>query len=192
MLLGRLGTIAREMGGSVLVGMDWTSWSTGFASPDDERAWTTLRGIPAADSIGVALPNILLRLPYGKGTDPIESFVFAEQADPASTDGFLWGSAALAAAQLLGQAFLSAGGWDFSPGERASMGDLPIHVSHHEGESVQTPCAQAWLSDSQIELLLEAGLMPVVSCRGRGEVRIPRFQSIASPPTTLGGRWRRD
>jgi hypothetical protein len=46
------------------------------------------------------------------------------------------------------------------------------------------------LPESKIDALIKQGLMPLVSAQGRGEVRVPRFQSIASPPAGLAGRWR--
>jgi type VI secretion system protein ImpC len=191
-LLSRLGAIAQQVDAAVLVGMEWAGWSGGFAALDDEQAWTALRNLPAATSVAVALPGILLRLPYGKDTDPIESFTFAEQSLSPAANRYLWGSAAAAVAQLLGQSFASAGGWDFAPGDDSSIDDLPVHVTKADGETVQTPCAQVWLPESKVDALIKQGLMPLVSAQGRGEVRVPRFQSIASPPAALAGRWRRD
>ena len=189
-LLARLGAIAQEEGAAVVAGMDWATWSKGFASPEDEQAWRDLRNTPAAPAIALALPSILLRLPYGKDTDPVERFSFTEQTSPPASSCYLWGSAAAAVAQLLGQSFSSAGGWDFLPGDDSTIDDLPVHVTSNDGESAQTPCAQAWLPESKIDALIKQGLMPLVSAQGRGEVRVPRFQSIASPPAELAGRWR--
>ncbi len=190
-LLSRLGAIAQQVDAAVLAGMDWAAWSGGFATPEAEQAWARLRELPAATSVAVALPGILLRLPYGRGTDPIESFAFTEQELLPAANRYLWGSAAAAVAQLLGQSFASAGGWDFAPGDDSSIDDLPVHVTKSDGEAVQTPCAQAWLPESRVDALVKQGLMPLVSAQGRGEVRVPRFQSIASPPAALAGRWRR-
>ncbi len=108
------------------------------------------------------------------------------------SERYLWGSSALAVAQLVAQSFTGAGGWDFAPGDESSIDDLPTHVTKQDGESVQTPCAQAWLPESKIDALIKDGLMPMVSAQGRGEVRVPRFQSIALPPAALAGRWRND
>ncbi len=191
-LLARLGTLAQQVDAAVVAGMDWAAFSAGSASLEDQRAWTALRNSTAATSIAVSLPGILLRLPYGKGTEPIERFVFTEQTSPPASGRYLWGSPALAVAQLLAQSFASAGGWDFAPGDHSSIDDLPIHITRQDGESVQTPCAQTWLPESKIDALIKEGLMPMVSAQGRGEVRVPRFQSIASPPAALAGRWRND
>jgi type VI secretion system protein ImpC len=73
-LLARLGTLAQEVEAAVVAGMDWSKFSAGFASREDERAWAALRNSTAATSIGMALPSILLRLPYGKApTRPTDS-----------------------------------------------------------------------------------------------------------------------
>jgi predicted component of type VI protein secretion system len=189
-LLARLGALAQEVDAAVVAGMDWAAFSAGFASLEDERAWAALRHSTAATSIAVASPSLLQRLPYGKGTYPTERFAFTEQLSPPLPGRYLWGSSAMAVAQLLAQSFAAAGGWDFSPGDELSLGDLPTHVTRQDGESVQTPCAQAWLPESKIDALIKEGLVPVVSVQGRGEVRIPRFQSIASPPAALAGSWR--
>ena len=189
-LLARLGTLAQEVEAAVVAGMDWAAWTAASASLEDQRAWAALRSSTAATSIAVALPSILLRLPYGKATDPIEGFAFFEQTSPPAVERHLWGTASFVVAQLLAQSFAAAGGWDFAPGDDASVSDLPTYAFTQDGESVETPCAQSWLPESKIDALVKEGLMPLVAARGRGEVRVPRFQSIASPPAALAGRWR--
>jgi type VI secretion system protein ImpC len=191
-LLARVGTLAQEMGAAVVAGLNWSAFSAGFTSLEDERAWTALRNSTAATSIAVAVPSLLLRLPYGKGTEPVERFAFTEQTSPPTSGRYLWGASALAVAQLVAQSFAAAGGWDFAPGDESSIDDLPTHITKQDGESVQTPCAEAWLPESKIDALIKEGLMPMVSVQGRGEVRVPRFQSIALPPAALAGRWRND
>jgi type VI secretion system protein ImpC len=191
-ILARLGTLAQEVEAAVVVGMNAAAWSAPFGLPQDERAWMALRNSPTATSIAIAASGVLLRLPYGKATDPTESFVFNEQSSPPSAERFLWGSASLIVAQLLAQSFAGAEGWDFSPGDESSVGDLPVYSFKEDGDSAETPCAEVWLPESKIDLLIKEGLMPVVPMRGRGEVHLPRFQSIALPPAGLAGRWRND
>jgi len=191
-LLARLGTLVQEVDAAVVAGMSWAAFSAGFASREDERAWSALRNSTAATSIAVAVPGLLLRLPYGKDTDPVERFVFTEQSSPPVSGRYLWGSSAWGVAQLVAQSFAAAGGWDFAPGDESTMDDLPTHITKQDGESVQTPCAETWLPESKIDALIKEGLMPMVSAQGRGQVRAPRFQSIASPPAALAGRWRND
>lgn len=189
-LLARMGTIAQSVQAAVVAGMDFSTWKAGFSSLEDQGAWAALRSSPAAGAIAVAAPSLLVRLPYGKDTDAIERFAFTEQTNPPVSERYLWGSAAIPVAQLIAQSYSAAGGWGFSPGDEAIVGDLPVHISKQDGESVQTPCAQAWLPESAIDALLKEGLVPMVSAQGRGEVRMPRLQSLASPPAALSGRWQ--
>ena len=51
------------------------------------------------------------------------------------------------------------------------------------------PCAESWLKDAQAEKLLEHGLMPFQSTRGRDAIRLARVQSIREPLTGLAGPW---
>jgi type VI secretion system protein ImpC len=188
-LLARLGTIVQAVEAALVAGIDFATWKAGFGSVEDQGAWAALRNSPAATSVAVAAPSILLRLPYGKDTDATERFVFTEQTTPPSGERYLWGSAAFAVAQLIAQAYSESGGWAFSPGI-GIVGDMPVHVTKQDGESVQTPCAQAWLPESAIDALIKDGLVPMVSAQGRGEVRMPRLQSLASPAAALLGRWQ--
>jgi type VI secretion system protein ImpC len=63
-------------------------------SPDMGPHWEELRLIPETGSIGLALPRVLLRLPYGPGTNTVESFPFEDSAH-------LWGNPALACLSIL-------------------------------------------------------------------------------------------
>jgi type VI secretion system protein ImpC len=189
-LLARLGTLAQSVEAAVVAGMDFVTWKTGFPSVEAQGAWTALRNSPAASAIALAVPSVLVRLPYGKDTDATERFVFAEQTTPPTSQRYLWGSAAFSVAQLIAQSYAAAGGWDFTPGDECIVGDLPVHITKQDGESVQTPCAQAWLPESAIDAIIKDGLVPMVSAQGRGEVRMPRLQSIASPAAALAGRWQ--
>jgi len=189
-LLARLGTLAQSVQAAVVAGMDFSTWKTGFSSVEDQGAWSALRNSPAAGAIALAAPSVLVRLPYGKDTDAVERFAFTEQTLPPMGERYLWGSAAISVAQLIAQSYAAAGGWDFTPGDEHVVGDLPLHITKQDGESVQTPCAQAWLPESAIDALIKDGIVPMVSAQGRGEVRMPRLQSLASPPAALTGRWQ--
>jgi hypothetical protein len=52
-----------------------------------------------------------------------------------------------------------------------------------------TPCAERWLTDVEGDRLLAAGIMPLLSIRGRNAVKAPRMQAIADPAVPLRGPW---
>ncbi|MGA9980951.1 MAG: type VI secretion system contractile sheath large subunit [Candidatus Sulfotelmatobacter sp.] len=163
---------------------DWT------APTDSESvsAWTALRALPEANAVGLAVPRFLLRLPYGKSTDPIESFSFEEMPDQPEHDDYLWGNPAFVCARLLAQSF-SESGWDLRPGQCAELDRLPVHVYQHDGDSEVKPCAEALMTVDTADQIMESGLMPLASMKGQDEVRLVRFQSIAQPLRALAARW---
>lgn len=151
-------------------------------------AWASLRKLPEAGYIGLALPRILLRLPYGKETEPIERFEFEEVESVPKHEEYLWGNPAYACAYLIAQAF-SEHGWDFHPGMIQEIGGLPLHVYQDQGEARATPCAEVILTQRAAEAILDRGPMPLLSFRDQDHVRLARFQSIADPLMPLRGKW---
>ncbi len=164
-------------------------WKTPL-EPDAARAWDVLRRSPDATWIGLALPRFLLRLPYGKETDAIESFDFEEMPGEPQHQDYLWGDPAFACALLLAQSF-SDDGWEMRPDTHSEITGLPLHVYKHDGENELKPCAEALLTEEAAERILESGFMPLVSLKGRDAVRLVRFQSVAEPLRALAGRWGR-
>jgi len=200
-LLTHLGAVASRAGGPFLAAAkseilgclsigatpdprDWTP-----PAADAAGRWDALRKSAIASSIGLALPRMLLRLPYGKAGDPVESFPFEELAPRREHESYLWGNGALACALLIGRAF-AARGWDMEPGDELEVEDLPAHTYDDDGEKRLQPCAETTLVDRAAEAILEAGLMPLLSYKNRNAMRVMRFQSIAKPAQALSGPWR--
>jgi type VI secretion system protein ImpC len=180
-LLAALGLIASQAGGPLLAGADQQ------LAEDDEVAlagWLALRRSEAAPWIGLAAPRILLRMPYGKRSDPIESFALEEFDGPPIHEQLLWGHGSLAVALLIGRGFTESG-WAMKPGDQREIGDLPAYTFTRDGEQVMQACAERFLSEREIQALLDAGLVPIVSRRDRNAVVAVRLQSISQPPGPL-------
>lgn len=157
-------------------------------SPEMAASWAEVRRMPEANAVGLALPRFLLRLPYGKKTSPVEFIDFEEFSDAPVHEDYLWGNPAFAVALLLGQAFADAG-WDMCPGALSEIQRLPLHLYTRDGISESKPCAEVLLTEGAVARMIEDGLIPLVSFKGRDSVRIARFQSIAEPRCPLAGRW---
>jgi len=157
-------------------------------TPDTAKAWNMLRQLPEASSLGLALPRFLLRLPYGADTDETDTFDFEEMGPPPDHDSYLWGNAAVACTCLVGMAFCRSG-WQLRPGEVQEITSLPLHVYKDDGASKIKPCAEVVFTQKAAELILDKGLMVLLSFLNQDIVRLGRFQSIADPPTQLAGRW---
>jgi len=200
-LLRAVGTIAERAGAPFLAAAEPSVMGCrSFADQTDSRRWlpldgdaarrwAALRASPAARWIGLALPRVLLRLPYGSRTEPIDSFDFDEQPAVPVHEAYLWGNPAVACAMLLAAAFAE-NGWAMQPGDHLMIDDLPAHVFNDGDESRMTACAEAYLTDTAADAILHRGIMPILSYRDRDAARLVRFQSIADPPTALPGRWR--
>ena len=160
----------------------------GSSGEEAAPEWERLRHLPEACWIGLAMPRFLLRLPYGKATDPVENFDFEEMPGTPNHREYLWGNPGFACVQLLAEAFAN-DGWEMRPGAHPEIGGLPVHIYEAEGEKLAKPCAEVLLSDRDIEWILDQGYMALVSIRDRDAARLVRFQSIAKPLARLSGRW---
>ncbi len=201
-VLGRLARIASRAGTAVLAGAassvlgctsivaapDPREWGRSAGAEADE-AWRALQRLPEARYLGLALPRLLLRLPYGPETDPAEEFDFDELGAAPRHDAFLWGSPSVATTLLLAQAF-DADGWDLRPGSVQEIDALPFAMTTVDGEKVAVPCAETLLTVRAAEAIANAGLMPLLTLKGTDRVRLGIYQSFAEPQAPLAGRWR--
>ncbi len=188
-LLARLGRVGAEAGAPFLAAAapellaseplerppDPRRWEAASGSPEEE-IWRALRQMPEARYLGLAAPRFLLRLPYGRQTDPAERFEFEEVEGELAHEQYLWGNPVFVCLVRLAGAGDSTG--------------LPLHVFERDGEKRIKPCAETLLPSGVIEAMLERGIMPVVALSGRDSVRVARLQSIAEPaaPLAPGGR----
>ncbi|MCP4342506.1 MAG: hypothetical protein GY799_27405 [Desulfobulbaceae bacterium] len=155
---------------------------------DAEKSWQALRHISEAANLGLGIPRFLLRLPYGADTDPVDAFNFEEMPITPEHASYLWGNPCFALMLLIGQSF-SVQGWQMQPGRVQEINSLPLHVYREGGESQLKPCAEITLSQRAAELIIDKGLMPLLSFLNQDMVRLGRFQSIADPPTRVFGPW---
>jgi type VI secretion system protein ImpC len=153
-----------------------------------QSSWKQIRSLPESARIGLALPRFLLRLPYGKETSRVDTFEFEECNGSPNHDDYLWGNPAFVVALMVGQSFEDAG-WEMQLGHRSQIANLPLHTYRAEGDLRAKPCAEVLLTEEAVERVLDQGVIPLVSYKGRDEVRVGRFQSIAEPPGLLKGRW---
>jgi type VI secretion system protein ImpC len=136
----------------------------------------------------LGLPRFLLRLPYGKDTEPAELFQFEEMPDPAAHENYLWCNSAFACALLLAQSFAEQG-WELQPGTISEISGLPVYIHTVESELRNLPCAEVLLTQTAAEKMMERGFMPLASLKDQPTVRLVRFQAIADPLSSLAGRW---
>src|SRR5258708_15558180 len=67
--------------------------------------WKSFRQSEDARYVGLALPHVLMRLPYGAATKQVEAFNYEESVDGTDHSKYLWGNAADALGARLTNAF---------------------------------------------------------------------------------------
>jgi len=152
------------------------------ADEDLAEVWSAVRQNPVAPWIGLVAPRLLLRLPYGKQSDPIDRFAFEERPPTDSFETYLWGTGVLD----LGRTFLAG---CLGTGTGSLIEGVPAATFRDgDGEVQMLPPAEVYLSERVKNAWVAAGVCPLVSEKGRDRVHVPRIQSIADPPTRLQGR----
>jgi type VI secretion system protein ImpC len=67
--------------------------------------WRDFRKSDDAKYVGLCMPHVLLRLPYGEETAPVEEFGYDENVDGRDHKKYLWGNAAYALGARITNAF---------------------------------------------------------------------------------------
>ncbi len=92
--------------------------------------WKSFRDTDDSRYIGLTMPRVLGRLPYGPDTVPVRSFNYIEEVKGPDHDKYLWTNASLAFAANMVQSFIS-NGWCVQirgPQAGGAVQDLPIHL----------------------------------------------------------------
>jgi type VI secretion system protein ImpC len=165
---------------------DPDDWTKGYS--DEFQGFDALRRIPEAAHLGLVMPRFLLRQPYGKRSDPIETFPFEEMPAKPEHQSYLWGNPVFLCGRLLAEAF-AADPSDLESGAAGEVDGLPVHQFTVAGEIQVKPCAEAWLSERAAEAILRQGIIPVLSIRGRDAVQLQTLRALSNPPMPLALRF---
>ena len=167
---------------------DVSDWNVSDDS-NEGKLWTALRTMPEAGYLGLIAPRFLTRLPYGEETEPTEVFLFEEFTGGSQHENYLWANSGYVCVLLLAQSF-SKFGWEMRQNLFQNLDGLPVHLYKNEqGETKTKPCAEIEMTHRACDVLLEQGLMPLISFRDTDRVRLADFQSVAFPSKHLSGRW---
>ncbi len=128
--------------------------------------WRSFRESEDARSVGLALPNFLLRLPYG-GDNPVKAFDYQEDVN-GKHKSFLWGNAAFAFATRLTDSFAK---YRFAsniigPKGGGAVEDLPVHLFESMGEIEAKIPTEILLSERREFELSEEGFMGLTMRKG--------------------------
>jgi type VI secretion system protein ImpC len=92
--------------------------------------WKSFRDTDDARYVGLTMPRVLGRLPYGKDTTPVRAFNYEEAVKGPDHDRYLWVNASFALAANMVRSFMS-NGWCVQirgPQAGGKVEDLPVHL----------------------------------------------------------------
>ncbi|HMJ07980.1 MAG TPA: type VI secretion system contractile sheath large subunit [Pyrinomonadaceae bacterium] len=131
--------------------------------------WRSFRESEDSRYVGLTLPHVLMREPYGASTKPTETFRFEEDVDGTDHKKYLWGNAAYALGTRLTEAF-SMHGWCVAirgvEGGGLVQG-LPTHTfKTDEGEVAMKCPTEVAITDRREKEFSDNGFIPLVHCKG--------------------------
>ncbi len=130
--------------------------------------WRSFRESEDSRYVGLTLPRVLGREPYGAATKPIETFNFEEEVSGKDHSKYLWSNAAYTLGVRLTEAF-SMHGWCVAIRgvEGGGLVDgLPTHTFETDEGEVAMKCpTEVAITDRREKEFADNGFIPLVHCK---------------------------
>ncbi|MBW4201898.1 type VI secretion system contractile sheath large subunit [Enterobacter cloacae subsp. cloacae] len=151
----------------------------------DYARWRSFRQNDDSRYIGLTLPRVLGRVPYGSKTVPAETFTFEEKIrEDESGSNYLWINSAWELAGRIIESFEEYGWCASIRGVEGGglVKSLPAYnyISSSGERTMQCP-TQVAVSDRREKELSELGFIPLVHCKGTDYAAFFAVQSINKP-----------
>ena len=146
--------------------------------------WKSFRQSEDSRYVGLALPHILMRLPYGRETKMVDEFDYEEAVDGTDHSKYLWGNAAFALGARLTNAFARYGWCAAIRGVEGGglVEGLPAHTFRTDEGDVALKCpTEVAVTDRREKELADQGLIPLVHCKGTDYAAFFSVQSGNKP-----------
>lgn len=130
--------------------------------------WKSFRQSEDSRYVGLTCPRILMRLPYGKETVPVEGFNYEENVDGTSHDKYLWANSSWALGARLTNAFAQYGWCACIRGVESGglVEGLPVHNFRTDDGDVTMKCpTETPITDRREKELADLGFIPLVHCK---------------------------
>ncbi len=175
---------------SSLLGMDsWNELSNPrdigkvFDTPD-YAAFKSLRDQPDSRYVGLCMPRVLARQPYGAKSEPVEEFAFEENTDGHKGEKYGWMNAAYAMAANVNRAYKEYG-WTVRIRGVQSGGEvinLPTHTFPTDDGGIDLKCpTEISITDRREAELSKAGLLPLIHRKNTDKAAFIGAQSLYKP-----------
>jgi len=138
-----------------------------FSTPEYVK-YRSFRESEDSRYVGLCLPHILMRLPYGADTCPVEAFNFEEAVDGTDHSKYLWGNAAYALGTRLTDAFAKHNWCAAIRGVKGGglVEGLPTHTFPTDQGEIALKCpTEIAITDRREKELSDLGFIPLVHCK---------------------------
>lgn len=146
--------------------------------------WRSFRESDDSRYVALTLPHILLRLPYGPNTIPVEDFHFVEDVDGSDHSKYLWGNAAFALGQRITDAFAK---YKWTAAIRGVEGGgivegLPTHTFLSSDGDIAAKCpTEIAITDRREKELNDLGFITLVHCKNTDYAAFFGGQTVQKP-----------
>jgi type VI secretion system protein ImpC len=138
--------------------------TTIFSTPQ-YAAWRSLRESEESRYLGLTMPRVLARTPYGVKGDPVDEFDFEEDTVGADSKKFCWANSAYAMAVNINRSFKLYGWCSQIRGIESGgvVENLPTHTFPTDDGGVDMKCpTEIAISDRREAELAKNGFMPLL------------------------------
>ncbi len=146
--------------------------------------WKSFRATEDSRYVGMCLPRILGRLPYGPDTKPVEAFNYQEGVDGTEHNKYLWSNAAYALGARLTNSFAKHHWCAAIRGvEGGGLVDgLSVHNFRTDDGDIAMKCpTEVPITDRREKELADLGFIPLVHCKGTDYAAFFSVQSAQKP-----------
>lgn len=146
--------------------------------------WKSFRASEDSKYVGLCMPHISLRLPYGPETVPVEEFDYREGVDGTDHSKYLWGNAAYAFGARATDAFAK---YEWCAAIRGYAGGglvegLPLHTfTTNEGDIAAKCPTEVAIPDGRENELANLGFIPLTHYKGTDSAVFMGAQSCNKP-----------
>ncbi|HYG86107.1 MAG TPA: type VI secretion system contractile sheath large subunit [Azospirillum sp.] len=146
--------------------------------------WRSFRASEDSRYVALAMPHVLMRLPYGPNTVPVEGVNFIEDTDGRDHSKYLWGNAAWALAVRITDAFAKYGWTAAIRGVEGGgkVEGLPTHTFKTDEGDVALKCpTEIAITDRREKELNDLGFISLIHCKNTDYAAFFGGQSANKP-----------
>ncbi len=146
--------------------------------------WKSFRASEDSRYVGLCVPRMLIRLPYGKDNKTIEAFNYEENVDGTDYKKYCWANAAFGLAARVTTAFNLYGWCAAIRGVEGGglVEGLPVHNFYTDSGDVAMKCpTESPITDRREKELADQGFIPLVHCKDTDYAAFFSVQSCQKP-----------